>query len=155
MNENFQKCAQLEIEDLFSNSRNTLGDLLVLQKSIQEDVYKYDFEKMRDKIGDLKKFIDMNEEALRDEDREFQNALTGIHSYPGHWKPWKTDHKKAMDRSFNDLTEEEKLELRYEWIDKLHFLFNEAIAIDMSAKMIFNMYHSKNKHNIERQKKHY
>jgi hypothetical protein len=101
----------------------------------------------------LKEFIDWNEEAIRDEDREMQNALTGIHTYPSCWKPWKSKHKEAMARPLSDLTEEELKELRYEWIDKLHFMMNEAIAIGLTPEMITNYYVAKNKHNVERQKR--
>jgi hypothetical protein len=58
-----------------------------------------------------------------------------------------------MSRSFSDLTEEELKELRYEWVDKLHFMINEAIAIGLTPETITNYYVAKNKHNVERQKK--
>jgi hypothetical protein len=56
-----------------------------------------------------------------------------------------------MARSLSDLTEDELKELRYEWIDKLHFMMNEAIAIGLTPEMITNYYVAKNKHNVERQ----
>lgn len=149
---NFQQCAQLEIKDEYSKSTNTLADIFNLQKNIQETVYKYDFEKIRTNIRSLKAFIDWNEEAIRDEDREFQAALTGIHSFPGRWKPWKHDHNEAMERSINDFTNSELLELQYEWIDKLHFMLNQAIAIKLTPELIFNMYFAKNLENRNRQK---
>ena len=46
---------------------------------------------------------------------------------------------------------DELKELRYEWIDKLHFMMNEAIAIGLTPEMITNYYVAKNKHNVERQ----
>lgn len=157
--ENFQECAGLEINDEFSNlvreGKDALSFLYNMQKSIQENVYGYNFDEIRSTIGSLKQFIDWNEEAIRDEDREFQEALTGIHSYPKCWKPWKKDHKVAMERSFSDLTEKEVLELRYEWIDKLHFMLNEAIAIGLTPDLITNMYTAKNKENIDRQRRGY
>jgi hypothetical protein len=157
MSNNFQQCADLEVNNNYQELREKGGDALSLiftmQKSIQEDVYGYDFTKIQSSIGDLKSFIDWNEEAIRDEDREMQNALTGIHTYPGCWKPWKSKHKEAMSRSLSDLTEEELKELHYEWIDKLHFMFNEAIAIGLTPETITNYYVAKNKHNIERQQR--
>ena len=39
------------------------------------------------------------------------------------WKYWKTDNAKAAKMKVADLTEEDKLELFYEWIDGLHFLY--------------------------------
>lgn len=154
---NFQQCSQLEVHNNYQDLRGRGEDALALifnmQKSIQEDVYGYDFEEIRSSIGNLKKFIDWNEEAIRDEDREMQNALTGIHTYPSCWKPWKSKHQEAMSRSLSDLTDDELKELQYEWIDKLHFMMNEAIAIGLTPEMITNYYVAKNKHNIERQQK--
>lgn len=154
---NFQECAQLEInnnyQDLKSKGEDALSLIFNMQKSIQEDVYGYNFDKIRSSIGELKKFIDWNEEALRDEDREMQAALTGIHTYPNCWKPWKSKHSEAMARPFSALREDELKELQMEWIDKLHFMMNEAIAIGLTPETITNYYVSKNLHNIERQKK--
>jgi hypothetical protein len=158
-NPNFQECAHLEINneylELTSKGEDTLTFLYNMQKSIQEDVYGYDFNVIRSSIGELKKFIDWNEEAIRDEDREMQAALTGIHTYPNCWKPWKSKHKEAMERPLDALSSEELKELRYEWIDKLHFILNEAIALDITPEMIVNYYAAKNKENRERQKRGY
>lgn len=155
----FQSCADLPIEDVFgqlsSEGKDSLSFIFDLQKDIQERVYGYDFDKIRETVGSLKEFIDWNEEAIRDEDREFQAALTGIHSYPKCWKPWKTKHREALDRPFSALTKDELKELQYEWIDKLHFMMNEAIAIGLTPDMIVNYYAAKNALNRTRQKTEY
>ena len=54
-----------------------------------------------------------------------------------------------------DLTEEDRLELFYEWIDGLHFYMNFAIAIGMTSDEIFNLYMAKQKENIDRQDRGY
>jgi hypothetical protein len=155
-NNNFQVCADLSIENKYAELRAQGEDALALifnmQKSIQTDVYGYDWEKIRETVGDLKAFLDWNEEAIRDEYRELAGAVTGIHTYPGHWKPWKTKHKEAMQRKFDELTEDEKKELRMEWIDILHFFMNQGIAIGMTPEMITNYYVAKNARNISRQR---
>lgn len=152
---NFQVCADLTVEDKWSELRGEGKDSLELiwnmQKSIQEDVYGYDFNKIQSNIGELKKFIDWNDEAIRDEDREFHAALTGIHTYPNCWKPWKSKHAEAMARPFSALTEDELKELRMEMIDKFHFIFNQCIAIGLTPNMICNYYVAKNAENIKRQ----
>ncbi len=152
---NFQSCAHLEIGNEYQELREVGKDALSLifnmQKDIQENVYGYNFNNIRSSIRELKKFIDWNEEAIRDEDREMQAALTGIHTYPGHWKPWKTKHEEAMNRSLADLSSDELKELQFEWIDKLHFIINEAIALGLTPETITNYYVAKNKHNVERQ----
>ena len=40
-------CKDLEIEDLYSKSPNTLNDLYMLQKDIQENVYNYNLSKIK------------------------------------------------------------------------------------------------------------
>jgi hypothetical protein len=159
MSNNFQQCSHLQINDEYStlktNGEDALSFIFNMQKSIQENVYNYDFSKIRESIKSLKSFIDWNEEAIRDEDREFQAALTGIHTYPNCWKPWKGKHHEAMARPFSELTSEELLELQYEWIDKLHFMLNIAIAIDLTPEKITNYYAAKNRENIDRQNRGY
>jgi hypothetical protein len=159
MENNFQQCAQLEVHDEYSEIRekgeDSLAFLFNLQKGIQEEVYGHNFTEIRSSIRNLKKFIDWNEEAIRDEDREFQAALTGIHTYPGCWKPWKSKHHEAMDRPLSALTQDELKELQYEWIDKLHFMLNEAIAIGLTPETITNYYAAKNAENRDRQRRGY
>lgn len=156
-NKNIQECAQLEVKDVYKELSATGKDALQLifnmQKSIQEDVYGYNFKEIQSSIRKLKAYVDMNEEAIRDEDRELQQALTGIHTYPNCWKPWKSKHEEAMNRKLSDLTSDELKELHMEWIDKLHFFMSEGIAIGLTPELITNYYVSKNKHNIERQQR--
>lgn len=158
-NTNFQECAHLEVNNDYSELRKDGKDALELifnmQKGIQEDVYGYDFNDIQSSIKKLKAYIDMNEEAIRDEDRELQSALTGIHTYPNCWKPWKAKHNEAMERSLSDLTEDELKELHMEWIDKLHFFMSEGIALGLTPELITNYYVSKNKENISRQQRGY
>lgn len=156
-NTNFQQCAHLEVnnnyQELRAKGEDALSLIFNMQKSIQEDVYGYNFDDIRSSIGELKKFIDWNEEAIRDEDREFQAALTGIHTYPNHWKNWKSKHKEAMARPFSALTPDELKELHMEFLDKLFFMLNEAIAINLTPEIITNYYCAKHSENISRQKK--
>jgi hypothetical protein len=152
--QNFQECSHLEIEDHYSQSTDTLNDLMMMQKSIQEDVYGYDFESMKETLGQLKQFCDMNYHADQDEWREFFNALGGVHSHGSAiWKPWKSAHEEAKNKKFSDLTPEELKELQMEVVDRWHFLFNITLAVGLDAKTLFNYYVAKNKHNIERQQR--
>lgn len=154
-NTNFQQCAHLEIPDIHSELGNvdTLTNLMDLQKNIQEQVYGYNFEELQNgPLSELKKFIDWNEEAIRDEQREFATALGGVHSHGNNlWKNWKSKHKEANAKSLKDLTQEELLELKYEMIDIFHFMFSISISIGLSGKEFFNMYHAKNLENKVRQ----
>ena len=40
------QCSDLKIEDLYSQSKDTLGDILALQKDTQKNVYGWNFENM-------------------------------------------------------------------------------------------------------------
>lgn len=155
--ENFQQCSHLEIEDVFSNSTNTLEDLYNLQKNIQETVYGYDFEALRNApLPKMREFFDWNYHAIQDELREMFNALGGMSDGIGNgvWKPWKASYKtKAPNMNFNDLSERDKKELWMEIIDIQHFVFNLMIASDMTAKDLMNFYYAKNIENRNRQLK--
>lgn len=156
-------CKDLEIEDLYSKSPNTLNDLYMLQKDIQENVYHYNFEYMRSQpLSAMKDFFAWNSHAQVDEIHEAMDALGGIHDGIGSavWKPWKADHHKTKAFSpdvmtFNNHTERDVKELKMELIDELHFLFNKMHAVGMTSDELFNFYYAKNKENRDRQERGY
>lgn len=152
---NFQECAQLEIKDLYREDIDTLGYIMKSQKDIQETTYGYNFNDLQTgKLKDLKTFIDWNEEAIRDEQREFANALGGINTMSSAlWKTWKSKHKEAGERSLTDLTPTELLELKYEFIDILIFQLNIGLSIGLDSKEIFNLFCAKLEENKNRQLK--
>lgn len=157
--QNFQSCAHLEVEDVFSKSENTLEDLYNLQKDIQENVYGYDFEALRAApLPEMRKFFDWNYHAIQDEMRETFDALGGIKDGIGNavWKPWKKAyHEKAPTMTFNEMSDSDKKELWMELIDQQHFLFNMMIASGMTAQDLMNLYFAKNKENRDRQNRGY
>jgi hypothetical protein len=152
-------CAHLEVEDVFTESSNTLEDLYNLQKDIQENVYGYNFEELRNKpLNEFRQFFDWNYHAIQDELRETFDALGGIKDGIGNgvWKPWKKAyHEKAPNMTFNELSDSDKKELQMELIDIQHFLFNMMLAAGLDPKDLMNMYFAKNKENRERQKRGY
>lgn len=152
-------CAHLEVEDVFTESPNTLADLYNLQKDIQENVYGYNFEELRNKpLNEFRQFFDWNYHAIQDELRETFDALGGIKDGIGNgvWKPWKKSyHEEAPNMTFNDLSDTDKKELQMELIDIQHFLFNMMLASGLDPKDLMNMYFAKNKENRERQKRGY
>jgi hypothetical protein len=151
------KCSNLLIENKYKDANgDTLGDLFNLQKNIQENIYGYNFDAIRATLGDLKEFVNWNEEAIRDEFRELAEALGGVNSHGSAiWKPWKKTHREAKAKLYSDLTPEEIKELKFEFIDLLHFMLNIAIAIGLTPEEIYNMYYAKNIENINRQKNGY
>lgn len=152
-------CAHLEVEDVFTESSNTLADLYDLQKDIQENVYGYNFDDLRSKsLSEFRQFFDWNYHAIQDELRETFDALGGIKDGIGNavWKPWKKAyHEKAPEMTFNDLSDSDKKELQMELIDIQHFLFNMMLAAGLTPQDLMNMYFAKNKENRERQKRGY
>jgi dimeric dUTPase (all-alpha-NTP-PPase superfamily) len=57
--------------------------------------------------------------------------------------------------TIESLSEEDRLELFYEWIDGLHFYMNFAISIGMTPQDIVNLYMAKNSENHGRQDRGY
>lgn len=147
------ECFELEINDHYSTTKEGLSELMELQKSIQENVYKCDFTAMQSNLKELKEFWDMNYHAIQDELREAFDALGGIHDGVGSgvWKRWKKSHAQVPNMKLSDLSERDMIELKFELIDIQHFLFNMMLSIGMTPQEVFNMYISKNKENIERQ----
>ena len=149
------KCAELEIEDLYSQSTDTLGDILNLQSETQRTVYGYNFEEMN--LRELMEFWHMNNHALIDEIHEATDALGGIQDGDGNaiWKKWKKAYASFSDKKFSDLSSSDQLECKFEIIDMLHFFMNYAASIGMTPQEMYNMYMSKNQENRKRQQNNY
>jgi phosphopantothenate synthetase len=145
------KCAELEIEDLYSQSNDTLGDILNLQAETQKNVYGYDFENMT--LRDVMDFWNTNTHAIIDEIHEATDALGGIEDGDGSaiWKKWKKAYATYDTKKFSDLSQKDQLECKFEIIDMLHFFMNYAASIGMTPQEMYNMYMSKNKENRRRQ----
>ena len=99
----------------------------------------------------------VNKHALGDEVNEMFDAIGGINDGIGSagWKYWKGKNKETETMKISDLSEGDKLELYYEWIDGLHFYMNFAISMGMTSKDIVNLYMAKNSENHDRQERGY
>ena len=149
------KCAELEIEDLYSQSTDTLGDILNLQSETQRTIYGYNFEEMS--LRELMEFWHLNNHSLIDEIHEATDALGGIQDGDGNaiWKKWKKAYDSFSDKKFSDLSSSDQLECKFEIIDMLHFFMNYAASIGMTPQEMYNMYMSKNQENRKRQQNNY
>lgn len=147
-------CASLPVEDFHTGSNDTLGLILNKQKELQAR-YGFDFTDWT--IKQISDFWMVNKHAMSDELNEMFDALGGINEGIGSagWKYWKKENSKAFEMKVADLSESDKLELYYEWIDGLHFFLNFAISIGMTSQDIVNLYMAKNSHNHERQDNNY
>ena len=124
------------------------------QKELQER-YGFDF-----KDWSVKRNVDfwlVNKHALGDEVNEMFDAIGGINDGIGSagWKYWKGKNKETETMKISDLSEGDRLELYYEWIDGLHFYMNFAISMGMTSKDIVNLYMAKNSENHDRQERGY
>ena len=148
-------CSELNIEDLYSKSSDTLGDILNLQADTQKNVYGYNFEEMT--LRDVMGFWHMNTHAMVDEIHEATDALGGIKDGNGNaiWKKWKSAYDTYGAKKFSDLSQSDQLECKFEVIDMLHFFMNYAISIGMTPSEMYNMYMSKNLENRRRQQNNY
>jgi hypothetical protein len=148
-------CSELNIDDLYSKSSDTLGDILNLQADTQRNVYGYNFEEMN--LREVMGFWHMNTHAMIDEIHEATDALGGIKDGNGNaiWKKWKLAYDTYGSKKFSDLTIDDQLECKFEVIDMLHFFMNYAISIGMTPSEMYNMYMSKNQENRRRQQNNY
>jgi hypothetical protein len=148
-------CANLEIENLYAASQDTLGDIMTIQAETQKSVYGYNFQDMT--LRDLMTFWHMNNHAMIDEIHEATDALGGINDGEGNaiWKRWKHAHESFSDKKFSDLSESDQLECKFEIVDILHFFMNYAISVGMTPQEMYNMYMSKNDENRARQQRGY
>lgn len=148
------KCADLEVKDYYSESNDTLGMVYNKQKELQERL-GFNFEGWT--LKEIADFWMVNKHAMSDELNEMFDALGGVNDgiASAAWKYWKQDNAKAKDMRIEDLSDEDRLELYYEWIDGLHFFMNFAISIGMTAKDVVNLYMAKNEENHDRQNRGY
>tara|TARA_B100000900_G_scaffold247599_1_gene210648 strand:- start:2482 stop:2946 length:465 start_codon:yes stop_codon:yes gene_type:complete len=148
------KCANLEVQDHHKHAEDTFGLIYDKQRELQERL-GFDFSNYT--LKDVADFWFVNKHALDDEMGEMFDALGGVNDGIANaaWKYWKKDNSKASKMSVKDLSEADRLELYYEWIDGLHFYMNFAIALGMTSKDIVNLYMAKNAENFDRQERGY
>lgn len=105
-------------------------------------------------IGEKYDFIRDNKTALDDEFREVVDALPGMQgTYKERsalWKRWMTSHDTLRSKTFKDLTSDEILNIKQEYIDMMIFMINMTYALEITPKELFILLYSKCQKNIER-----
>lgn len=158
------KCKDLEVRDYFTengydHSKNSLEDLYSLQNETQSMYFEKQGKKPFSKynIGDVVDFLMVTNHAIIDELHEMMDAVGGIEDGEGNaaWKPWKSTNPEVRNKKLSDLTPGDLKELKMEWIDVMHFVFNAGLAIGVTPKEFYNFYLSKNEENWNRQKNNY
>jgi hypothetical protein len=157
-------CASLEVRDHYTEQGYTAGpsslaDLYQLQAKTQEMYFTKQGRKPFSEftIGDVVDFLMVTEHAIVDELHEMMDAVGGQHDGVGNaaWKPWKSANAEARQCRISDLSERDLKELKMEWIDVMHFVFNAGLAIGVTPAEFYNLYLSKNEANWERQRNNY
>lgn len=152
-------CKDLTIRDYYSaagydTGQSSLQDLYDLQAKTQEMYFKKHGRKPFSDftIGDLIDFLMVNNHAIVDELHEMVDAVGGMHDGVGNaaWKPWKSSNPEIRTKTLKDLSEGDLKELKMEWIDVMHFVFNAGLAIGVTPKEFYNYYLSKNEENWNR-----
>lgn len=110
-------------------------------------------------IGQKFDWLRENKQAFDDEYREVIDALPGMETpekdRSAVWKRWKGKYDEIRSRTFEDLSNDELKELKFELTDAFHFFMNMFFALDMDAKEMFVYYYAKNAENHRRAKNGY
>lgn len=112
------KCAHLRVNIDTTRPPMTLVELLDMQESLQTDIYGFSFIDLLSDNGRLVEFIKTMNLAIMDEQHEQQDALLEVQRL-----------------AYTNLPMEEALvELKFEFIDELHFIMNKFIAFNLMVK---------------------
>tara|TARA_R110000782_G_scaffold30449_3_gene75850 strand:+ start:1082 stop:1576 length:495 start_codon:yes stop_codon:yes gene_type:complete len=158
------KCKDLEVRDYYSEklydiTENSLEDLYNLQQKTQHMYFEKQGKKQFSEfsIGDVIDFLMVTNHAIIDELHEMVDAVGGIEDGAGNaaWKPWKSKNPEVRKQKLSDLTPGDQKELKMEFIDVMHFVFNAGLAIGVTPKEFYNYYLSKNEENWNRQENNY
>jgi|SRR6185436_18039509 len=121
-------------------------DVLQQQALLQARIYKSmerPFQPISRTEAEFLECFRFNVEADGNENAEILDRLP--------WKEWKADHRQRVADG-TPLTEDDRLEIKYELVDKLHFLLNMMIRAGFTSwHEVESFYYAKNKENFSRQ----
>ncbi len=158
------KCKDLDVRDFYKEAgypegQSSLADLYDLQATTQNMYFSTQGKKPFSEynIGDVVDFLMINNHAIIDELHEMMDAVGGIDDGKGNaaWKPWKSANPEVRKMKLSDLSEGDLKELKMEFIDVMHFVFNAGLAIGVTPSELYNYYLSKNEENWNRAKNNY
>lgn len=149
------QCSHLEVKDYAKDFNCSLAKIFELQGEMQSKVYGYNYKTMN--MAEVVKFLLMNNHALQDEFHELLDAVGGIKDGIGSasWKPWKKDNSKTNLLKLRDLSPDDRKELVFELADMLCFFTNIALALNVTADELFNVFMAKIEENKARQQRGY
>lgn len=169
----FNECSQLiagvdKAEEAYFNAlihedKDPLQVMLDMQKSLQvrlanDREYCYHPDKLST-AGDVVAWMREQKDCIDDEFRELLTSLgemsKGEKDASAVWKKWKARYPEAQAKPISEMSPEDQLEIKFELIDIMHFVFNMAIGLNMSAEEMFKLYYLKNAENFARQDRGY
>ena len=139
------KCSHLYSQSV-SKLDNPLVELFNMQLSLQKNLAArgrgVDYS-----TADFKTRVDDITKQWRNLTLEFSELLERLP-----FKEWKTYSPEQLQ---GKITEEEQLEIWYEYSDMLHFFMNIGLALGINGEILEKLYVTKNKENFDRQKRGY
>lgn len=171
----FNQCSQLATDESYKKAEddylltlghggNPLDVMISMQKSLQSKLAE-DKPKMNqhpddlDTAGKIVDWMRIQKDCIDDEFRELLTSLGGMSSgekdASGVWKAWKSNNLEKRNTKISDLSDEDQLEIKFEFIDIVHFVLNMALALGLDAKEIYKLYYLKNAENFKRQENNY
>lgn len=163
----FNSCSSLikdkskldELVDMYAKSSDPFQEILDMQKMLQS--------MLADKLpernihpddiatkGQLIDWLDKNFDAIQDEFRELKTSVGGMSNgekaASSVWKSWKTDNVSQRNSNIDDMQEDDKLEMAFEFIDIMHFVANMMLSLKLTSKDLYVLYMLKNIENARR-----
>jgi hypothetical protein len=143
------------------NPENKCADLVN-----SEDVKYPSIEEMFDMQLQLQRFLhekkpqclDFDHATFMDKMKEIKNQwtyLTTEYVELIERVPFKTWKSYSPEQKVGFLSEEDKLETQFEYIDMFHFFMNIGLLIGIDGKTFAKLYYLKNKENFDRQNRGY
>ena len=125
-------------------------DILLTQEALQKRIHNEMRKPYQPVAVTEEAFLEsfrMNTEAM---DAEWQEIFDRLP-----WKEWKADHRRRIaDREH--LSDDARLEIKYELVDALHFLLNLMIRAGFDSwHEVESFYWAKNRENHDRQERGY
>ena len=159
-----EKALQQQYEDLLKQGKDPLEVMfenqLKLQMSLNEKLPEFNPDP-RDltqdgTAGEVCDWVTRNRDCINDEMQELVVSLgqmsRGEKAANDIWKQWKAGHGEARNIKFSDFSDDDKLEVRMEFIDIFHFVINLGIGLGISPSDVFKLYALKNEENMNRYK---
>ena len=146
-------------DDLLKDNKDPLQVIINMQHNLQTNLNSLYPDRCKSPdslktVEDKYEWLKDNKTAFDDEFREMVESLPGMEMSEKErsavWKKWKSKYNEIRQRTWDDLSDVEKLEAKFEFIDALHFFINMSFPFELTAKDMFIMYYLKNAENFNR-----